>query len=273
MKADSPIPRFFAALLLGAGFLLASGQSSAQAPDQATSPTARVVRFRATGELQLDVWLDGQRAGITPFEKKLAPGTYFVTAGTEGIEPLIQDFEITGRPNQLAFLPASPVTTESYARSLRELTSHLRQRPEHPHLLMLSALLVADQQERELLLTQLGKVYKEEDFLEKALRARVLLERGREEAAWEEAGDAVELNRDFAYGWRTLAVVLAQRGELEEALGAAHKAVMLEPNAWRNLRVRAVVYSKKGMDRQAEKDMEIARELFERFMKAKAPQQ
>lgn len=252
--------------------LFAAGAARAQAVDDSpTTGTPQTVVFRAVGDVQMDVWLNGERAGITPFETELKPGNYYLTVACEGMLPIMERYTVTGASGVVSILPADPLTTENYMPALKQITYNLAQMQDNPHLIMIGILHNTDQIDRKILLQQ-AEVLIDKDPLLDILRARVYLDDGKLAEAEKAAVRATETNPDYALAWRTLATVLVQQGNLYEAQEVANQAVILEPNHWRNLRIRAVVYSKMGNDNAAQNDKERADELFRLFMEKSAAQ-
>lgn len=247
-------------------FCLACGSLAAR--DAATTPT-QVVHFRSLGNIQMDIWANQERLGVTPFVAEIPIGDFYLTAVAEGLEPIMENYTVGEQEGQVALLPAIPITVESYPLVIREVTYSLSQHLDNPHLIMIGLMFSDSLVDKKILLTELDKMI-DEDPLGLALKARYYLDAQDLDRAREAAARAVELWPDVAFAWRTLATVLIQEGSLQAALDAANQAVLIEPNAWRNLRVRAVVYSKMGKDRPAINDKERADELFLQFQEKAA---
>ncbi len=242
-------------------------QGSTTSTDTSTSPTPRVVKFRAMGDLQVDVWLNGDRAGITPFNKKLVPGEYLLTAMAEGIQPISQVYTVEDKDNMLANLPVAPLTQDNYEIVKKYIVQLTQKLPGNSHPLIMALFTAMDSEEKSYLFTQIDKVI-QDDPIVNIIRARYFLDIGRETEALELTEKSLEEYPELAFAWRTHAIVLLQQGRFDEALDAANYAVILEPNAWRNLRIRAVVYSKIGDLRKGTKDAERASEIFAQFQKS-----
>ena len=82
---------------------------------------------------------------------------------------------------------------------------------------------------------------------------------GRTDDAIEAHRRALEVDRDFAMAWNGLAMALAKRGDLEDALAAAQRYAALEPDDPLAHTSLSVLYQRLG--RIAEAEDEAARSM------------
>lgn len=261
---------WLAALLLAAGLTGWGPVSRASAEEAVPEPEAekaehivRTVRFESRGRIQMDVWLDGEPLGRTPFRAPLPVGEYFLTATGDAIVPLMQRFEVGPDADQYAILPVLPVTTQNYLAVSQDVFRAIMQNPENPHLLIAALYLTIDGEEAGKLLARADEALAEEDAALEALRARYHLRGGRLEEALRTASHALDIDGGLALAWRVRADILAELGNHADALSSANYAVVQEPFGWRNLRTRARIHELVDNERAAAQDRERADELYE----------
>lgn len=252
----------FVCILLGCALF-----GPAAGEDTATSATLRVVRFQAPGNLQLEVWLDGERLGFTPFSKELTPGDHYLTASAEALQPVMQDFAIGARANQVAIIPVLPLTTENHPEAVRRLIETIKTQPPNRHFRIMGLYLATDPDDVKTLL-EIADKEMPGDAMVDLLRARVMLRGGDTNGALASTDRALPALAQVAFAWRMRAEALLAADRAGEAIDAANQAVILEPNGFRNLRVRARANEAVGKTAAARNDAERATSLYEELHRA-----
>jgi ChAPs (Chs5p-Arf1p-binding proteins) len=232
--------------------------------DSSTSPSTQKVFFQAVGDLQFHVWVDNRLIGVTPFHAQLAPGPCHLIACAEGVQPVFQPYEITEQSGQVVQIPSIPLSKENYFTLKKIILNRLQLDGNQPGMVIAALYLTTQQEERKFLIEKLDELT-DQSSVKESFRARYLLDEERTQDALKTADLAISLEPNSSFPWRTMSIVQTQLGNYTEALRAANQAVLIEPAAWRNLRIRAVAYSKMQEYNAAKNDVQRADELYKRF--------
>lgn len=249
---------FFAWLVLGAGGI-GSAQSPPLGPDLPPDELQRV-RFQSMARFQVEVWLNGTRAGMTPFEVNLPAGEYLMSVTGDSLYPIVETISID-REDPIIWIPPIPLTTANYEEAQEALFHRIMEHPANPHLLIAALHMTLDPSDGKDLLRRADRLIPDDPMVDN-LRARILVMAGEFDEALRAAERALEKLGRHSIGWRRLAEVLLARGDLEEALDAANQAVLRDPRGWRNQRVRSRVHSALGNEAASISDSERADELY-----------
>jgi len=268
----SALPRFpFGFLRLLAVAILAFvgvGVAPAQqAADQATSGSLASYTIRALGDLQLEVWLSGQRLGFTPLTVKLPEGRFRLTASGESLIPYVGVLDSKGAGEYSYTVPSAPLTVDNYAAVSQDFVRVVLEEGDNAHLLIMGLHMMTDPEEGRRLLERADKALPGDGVVD-ALRAKVLLKAGDRDGALVAAERAVRKEPKVAFCWRVHAEVLESQQDLKGALSSLNQAMLLDPNGWRTLRVRSRVNRALGNQRAAEVDEARAQELYEALHRA-----
>ncbi len=218
--------------------------------------------FESSANIQLEVSIDGVRIGITPCRAELKPGRYFLTASAEGVEPLMQYVDITSQPGQKALLPTRPLSIKQLEPLRETVLDVVAKTKLNPHMIRIAMLLSVNDEEKGYLIKQADRVTPDDPVVD-AIRSRQLLADKQYQEALEAADRSVEKLKMFSQGWRAKALAHLALGEKQEALRAAHNAVINEPYGWLNLRVRADIYKAMDNKRAADNDLKREQEILE----------
>lgn len=236
-----------------------------EAPAEAESANAndretRIVRFQSMARFQVEVWLNGQRAGFTPLQVRLPDGDYIMTATADSLAPIVQPISV-GEGVGVVWIPPIPVTRDNYRNVTRDVVRHIFENPENPHLIIASLLLTIDPEDARDLLQRADSLIPGDPMVDIA-RAGHLLRDEKHDEALRAAERALEKLGNVAFSWRRLAEVHHARGEHAEALEAINRAVVIDPRGWRNLRIRTRIHEAMGNSNAARIDHERAEELY-----------
>lgn len=263
------LPLWAMAVLLLSGPLAAQDVEAEDAPEAEAPATAseslvRSVAFRSVNEMQLDVWIDGERAGLTPFRARLAPGRYLVTAGSEGLEPVISVVEVPEEipegSRQTTMLDDRILTTERFPLVFAHMARSFQEHPDNPHFILLAMLMTQEREDFDGLLEMLPAVHRDDPLLAVAEAAWVA-ESGDIEGALDLLDGAARYEPELAAVWRARARLALRGGDIDKAFADAGQAVALEPSNPQNFRTRARVYDAMENERAARYDREQATEL------------
>lgn len=223
--------------------------------------------FKVDSGIQVDVWVDGKRAGLTPFTMPLTPGKHVITASTESLEPTIITTTIAAKGDQVVlFRTPRPVTAESHTTVMRRLQNEMNKLPENHELLIHALYLAVEDAQIDALFTKADEAIPGDPVVD-AIRSKIMLRRGKKSEAALAADRSVAGLPSLSFAWRVKANVLREAGDLDGALEAASKSIILEPRGWRGLLVRARVYEARKDRDGKEKDEELAEENFARVNK------
>jgi tetratricopeptide (TPR) repeat protein len=247
--------------LLSIALLLLTALVSWAQGQPGTTETLVLVRFETRGQLQMDVWLDGKRAGFTPFKKKLAPGKYYLTAAAEALQPIMQELVVGVKGDQVALLPTLPLTVDNQADAVRRLIQTMQTSPPNRHFTIIGLFVSADPSDLDALFAQADRECPGDPVVA-LLRARRLVRAGKSAEAAAVCEPVTGELPLVAFAWRVRAEVLLAQGDSGGALDAANEAVVLEPQGFRNLRVRARVHEAMGSRNAAANDQARAEELY-----------
>ncbi|MBI5154702.1 PEGA domain-containing protein [Candidatus Poribacteria bacterium] len=241
---------------------LARGDQSAPSPPSAASREARPerVEVRTRHGMQMDVWIDGERRGVTPLRMALRPGNYYLTSGAEGLEPVLRRFAVKPGGRSINVVTDVPMTTARFPAIFKELVLACREYPQNAHLLILACLLTNSQEDFDGLAVRIPKPLAGDPTLLMA-RARMALSADRLEETDALLGQAVAADRRLAGPWRMRSYALQRWGRPEEALAAANEAVLIEPLNGENFAVRGEAQLALGDRHAARLDFERALEL------------
>lgn len=260
-------------VLLSFLLLLASIQiAAASAEDRSTSPALARVQFMAQGGMQLDLWVDGRRVGFTPVTVPLALGKYQIVAHTEGIVPVIQRYTVAQARPQASILPVIPLDARTHSLAHDEVEQFRAGHPGDVGAILAQMYLNADPMHGLILAGDVERLAPK-DPVGMAMRARAQLNAGNPAEAQELADAAVYALPHVGLVWRTRAAVLLTTGHLQEALDAANQSVLVEPGAWRNLRLRAGIHQKLGNERAAANDSARADEIYAELVQSRVQRQ
>lgn len=222
--------------------------------------TLHRVRFESMARFQVEVWIDGKRAGFTPFLVRLPEGEYIMTATAESLAPIVQTIEVD-EDSEVVWIPPVPVTRNNYQGITREVVRHIVEHPDNPHLLIASLLMAIDPSDKRDLLRRADQAIPGDPMVD-VIRADYFLKLERKDEALVAAQRALESLGMVGFAWRRLAEVHLAREEHAEALEAINQAVLLDPRGWRNLRVRSRVHQAMGNSNAGAIDAERAEELY-----------
>lgn len=254
-------------LCLAVPALRAQDLPQVQAGDAATTPGGpiRSVAIRTVNNLQLDVWIDGRRVGFTPLRTRLAPGTYLLTAGTEGVEPVISLVEVpvelpSGDVTQTTLIDDRILIPERFPIVFAHMARSFQQHPDNPHFILLAMLLTQDREDFEGLLEMLPPNLRNDPMVALA-QAAWQAEEGNIEGGLETLREATELEPGFAALWRAKTRLALRLGDVDRAFAHSGQAVAMESTNPQNYHTRARVYDAMENERGARYDRERAREL------------
>ncbi|MCC6546971.1 hypothetical protein IT570_07365 [Candidatus Sumerlaeota bacterium] len=230
--------------------------------DQVTSPGLASIRFDAPGHLQMEVWLSGRRLGITPFATRLEPGSYYLTACAEAIQPVMQPFEVKAKGDRMVVLPTAPVTAENLPDVVKQVIRTIQTTPANNHFTIISLHLATDPQDFQTLLGRADEQLPGDPIVD-LLRARRLMKDQKINEALLASDRALKKLPRLAYAWRVRAEVLLASGDGKAALEAANEAVLSEPRGYRNVQVRAQVNAALNNPMAAKNDTEMADKLYD----------
>lgn len=257
------LSRCLALLVVLPFYLLAAGPQVAAGGTHGPEPPPKEpqkVRFQSMAHIQVEVWLNGIRAGITPFEVSLAPGKYLMTVTGDSLYPIAEEISID-REDPVIWIPPIPLTTENYEEAQEALTRRIIDHPGNAHLLIAALHMTLDPSDGRDLLRRADEIIPGDPTVD-SLRARIMIMAGDLDRAHRAAERALEQLGRYSVGWRRLAEVLVERGDLEEALDAANQAVLRDTRNWRNQRVRARIHAALGSEESSRADHERADELY-----------
>jgi len=234
--------------------------TTARGEEAETSGTLRLVRFECAVPLQMEVWMDGKRAGFTPFDREFPAGRYLLTASGEGIRPIIQHLDVRGVAAQRVVLPAAPMPEAELEGVRGQLYMAISQARSNAHTMILALELTRNAEEEEHLLRQADR-FLTGDAVVSALRAAAHRRAGKPKEALAAAMASLAAADNLSAGWREKARALHDMGDEKEALSSVNEAVIREPGSWKNLELRAEIHRRLGNERAAQNDDTRAQEL------------
>ena len=220
----------------------------------------RRVRFESMAKFQVEVWINGKRAGFTPLEINLREGTYVLTAAGESLVPVIQVLTVEGE-NPLVLIPPRVLTMENYPAAAAMVVRGMSDFEGNDHFLIMSLLMVREDADAARLLARADTTMPGDPMVD-IIRAKLLLRRNELDPAIDAVNRGLERLGNVSFAWRVRSMALIARGELDEALEAANQAMSLDPFGWRNLRIRARVHEARGDGAAQRSDEERADELY-----------
>lgn len=244
------------ALILMAGLLAAQEQPAAQEPES----TEETVNIKTRNGQQMDVWLNGKRAGLTPLTLQLEPGTYFLTAGGDGLEPIMRPMLIQPGGEQLTSLNDRALEPERMSAVADEIMKAFRARPGNPHIRILAALITTDRKDHTQLLESLPPDLQSDPTVLLS-RARWALTDGDPNRALSLVDEGLHREARLAGLWRMKAWILVDLGRADEAKEAAESAVRLDPMHADSFVARGDALSAAGEEKFARLNYERALDL------------
>ena len=249
--------------VMGLGALLAlclPVSAQMEKPPAVEAVTKETMNVRTRNGRQMDVWIDGRRIGLTPLKLQLAPGTYFLTAGSDGVEPVLRKLEVLAGGEQVAVLNDLPLVSERLPAVIQEIMGGFREYPDNPHVRILAALLTTDRTDHQRLLASLPQDL-QRDATVLLSKARWALTDNKPVEALQFIEEALHRESQMAGLWRMKAWTLIELGRMEDATKAAEMAVRLEPMHADSFVARGDVYRAAGEPEFARLNYERALEL------------
>lgn len=234
-----------------------SGALPAQ-PTPQTQLAKETMTIRTREGRQMDVWLDGRRMGLTPLKLELRPGTYFLTAGADGLEPILRRMEVQAGGEQLTVLADRALAAERLPMVVEEIMAAFRAQPANAHVRILAALLTTDRRDHSQLLDSLPPGLGSDPTVLLS-RARWAMTDGQPGAALALVEEALHREARMASLWRMKAWALIELGRNAEAKDASELAVRIDPLHADSFVVRGDVHRAAG-------ELEFARLNYERAL-------
>jgi len=242
---------------------IAAPTPTPSASDVATTRTVEV-RIDATGRLQMEVWINGERRGLTPLKTRIAVGDQYLTAVAESVEPFMAIVEVPDVENQALTIPSVPLTGQNYALSSERLVREIAYNPKNVHLMIIALFQATDPEDTRLLLGRADKAAPGDPVVD-VLRAKFLAKNEKWAEARAAADRAVKAMPEYGYLWRARAEVLLSSGQGDVGLESINEAMIREPFGWRNLRVRARIQDALGNGSLAAEDGARAEAIYQVF--------
>lgn len=256
--------RAFALALLGAA-AFAAGPARVAASQEPTAPPPPqnaecVVELVTASGIQMEVWIDGKRCGMSPIDVPLAPGRHVVTAFAPDTFPIVQPFTVRDDRRQASMLADKPLYGDRLGDAFNYLVAARRNHPGNVHVLQMCALLAMERTDFDKLMEMIPEERRSDPMLQIA-RARWMVLAGDADGALAVLEAATTADPSAAACWRAKAELLAAKGLVAEGRDAAERAVLLDARNPKSFIIRAKVEEADGDARAAELDREHAAEL------------
>ncbi|MEQ8820015.1 MAG: PEGA domain-containing protein [Sumerlaeia bacterium] len=189
------------------------------------------VIFETQSGRQMEVWVDGRRLGSTPLRHALMPGNYYLSAGGEGVVPILREFVVFSHGDkQTLGIKDEPLTSKNYFPAVGVLAEARGERPDNVHLEVLALSMVFEEEKFDTLLGRLPESVREGDPMVLYLRARRELEDRKDPTqALHLTNRAIKGDETFAPAYRLKAKLMLEMAGPEEARKAAERAALLDP--------------------------------------------
>ncbi|HMX62485.1 MAG TPA: tetratricopeptide repeat protein [Candidatus Sumerlaeota bacterium] len=231
-----------------------------------TTRTLVNVRFETPAAIQMEVWLDGKRLGFAPFTEKVAVGNHYLTAITEGIQPVMQSLTVGAKGDQMVILPTAPLTAESVPDVLKQVIRTIETTHPNNHLTIIGMHVTPAPDDFHTLLSRIDQQLPGDPVVD-VLRGRRLMKEQKLDEALAATDRALRKLPRVAHAWRVRAEVLLASGDAKSALEAANEAVLLEPQYYRNVQVRAQIHRALDNPTAAKNDVAMADKLYDELAK------